>query len=94
MSAAEFTGIFFIIIKIFFGQHAILITNQAIALNFSRIEFHLQFYIFGYREKSATKLIHQYFLRFSDSVDIGMITVSFIGQFLHLGILVITHTIT
>ncbi len=58
MPAAEFTGIFFIIIEIFFGQHPVLITDQAIALHFGRIEFDLQLHIFGNGEQCAAKFIH------------------------------------
>ena len=34
MTAAQFSCIFFIIIKIFFIQHTVFITNQTIALYF------------------------------------------------------------
>ena len=94
MTTAQFARIFFIIIKIFFGQHPVLIPNEPVRLHLGRIEFDLQFNIFGNRKQCATEFIHQYFLRLSNAIDIGMITVSFIGQLLHLGILIVAHAIS
>ena len=58
-----------------------------------RVKFNLQFYIFCNGKKSASKFIHQYFSRFIHSINIGMITISFIGQFLHFIVFIISHTV-
>ena len=93
MPAAQFAGIFFIIIKILFVQEPVLITDQPVTGNFFRIKFHLQFHIFCDRKQGATKFIYQNFLGFIQSVNIGMIPISLIRQQLHFIIFIISHSI-
>ena len=50
MPTTNITGIFLIIIKIFFCQEAVFISDQTITLHFSSIKLYLQFYIFCYRK--------------------------------------------
>ena len=94
MTASQFAGIFFIIIKIFFIQHPVFIPDQPIALHFSRIKFNLQFYIFRNGKKCAAKFIHQYFFCFTQSINISMIAIAFISQLLHFIVFIISHSIS
>ena len=83
MACADFSRVHFVVVKIFLAQHAFLVADQAIRSDARRIELDLNLHVLRDRHKRTVHLLHEHFARFIERIEIGIIAVPFIGQFLH-----------
>ena len=80
MTDTHITAQLRVIIEILSFQQTVLVAYKSISLHIGWIKLHLYFHVFGYGKQGTTKLGDHGFARFGDVVDIGIVSMAFIGQ--------------
>ncbi len=83
MSRADFTRVLRVVIEVFLRQHAVFITNEAVAAHGGRIELHLDFDVFCDGDERAAHLLDQHLPRLAEAVDVGVVAIALVGQSFH-----------
>ena len=94
MPGANLARIDLVVAKILFPQHPLFVADQAIRRHAHRVELHLDLHVFRDGQERAVHLLHQNPARFIQRIEVGVIAVPFVGEFLHRRILQIfvAHT--
>ena len=83
VAGADFAGIFFVVVKIFGGEHAVFVADQPIAGDLGRVELDLDLHILGNRDERAGHFLDEHLAGFGEAVDIVLVAVAFARDRFH-----------
>ena len=87
MPRADFAGVLLVVIEVGRGQHAVLVAEQPVRRDLSRIELDLNLHVLGDGHEVAAHLLDEDLASLADAVDIGIDAVAVVGQLLQLAVL-------
>ncbi len=85
------TGVFLVVGEVLVSKNTVLVTNQPEPLNAHRIELKLKLHVLGNGYQSPRGLFDQHLARLGLGVDIGVVPVTLVRQFLERTVLVVAR---
>ena len=91
MPGADLTGVLGVVIEVFLGQHAVLVSDEPVRRHFRRVELHLDLHVFRDGHQGAADLLHQDLAGLGQRVDVGVVAVGLVGQMLQHVVFIVPH---
>ena len=91
MARSYLSAVLGVVVKIPGLHQAVLVADQPVSLDLSRIELHLELDVLCHGKQRAAQLLHQHPFRFHQAVHISVLAVSVVRQRFHLVVLDISR---
>jgi hypothetical protein len=91
VACPNFTSVLLVVVEVLCVENAVFVADQTIRSDHLRVHFYLDLYVFGDRHHVGASLFDQDLASLRESIDVGVVAVPMVGQFLQSAVFVVAH---